>query len=121
MKTGTIIVSVSGGKDSTATLLLALEVPCINTSKDELWNISERAPQHIERVAAWEKKAAAARRCGQATFFHAPDPSAMRDIYDFVAWSKTVRGGQQFDLLKAMGAAPGCVSSYGLCETENDG
>lgn len=91
-------------------------MPCINTSKDELWQISERWPGHIARVAHWEGLAAAARRCGQATFFHASDPAATPDIHSFVEWSKTTRGGRQFDLLKSMGVAPGCSSSYGLCD-----
>lgn len=91
-------------------------MPCINTSKKELWNVSERFPEHIARVLEWERLVSDASKRGQATFFHAIDPVAMPDVRSFVEWSKTERGGTQFDLLKAAGVAPGCASSYGLCD-----
>lgn len=95
-------------------------MPCINTSKDELWNVAERFPEHIARVLEWEAIVSEASKRGQATFFHAIDPAAQPDIRSFVDWSKTERGGTQFDLLKSAGVAPGCASSYGLCDVGDD-
>ena len=95
-------------------------MPCINTSKGELWNVSERFPEHIARVLEWESFVSWASKRGQATFFHAIDPVATPDVRSFVEWSRTERGGTQFDLLKSAGVAPGCASSYGLCDVGED-
>ena len=94
--------------------------PCINVSKGELWNISERYPEHIARVREWEALVSDASKRGQATFFHAHDPEATPNVNSFVEWSRTAHGGRQLDLLKSAGPPAGCVSSYGLCDLGDD-
>lgn len=37
-------------------------------------------------------------------------------VRSVVEWSKTSRGGGQYDLLRAVEATAGCSSVYGLCE-----
>jgi 3''-phosphoadenosine 5''-phosphosulfate sulfotransferase (PAPS reductase)/FAD synthetase and related enzymes len=47
-----------------------------------------------------------------------PPPRPINWVDDVVAWSKTVRGGKQFDLpvIEAEAEAGTCSSKYGLCE-----
>lgn len=97
-------------------------MPCINCGKDELLEISKRWPEEVERVAEWERLVADASKRGMATFFADPDgegPARLAGeyarIHDVVAWSKTSRGGKQFDLLRSA-PSDGCSSQYGLCE-----
>lgn len=37
------------------------------------------------------------------------------DIWQRVEWSRTSRGGRQFDLLADLDDPTACASSYGLC------
>ncbi len=37
-------------------------------------------------------------------------------IWQVVEWSKTTRGGRQYDLLADAEPAAACSSAYGLCE-----
>lgn len=37
-------------------------------------------------------------------------------IWSVVEWSKTTRGGKQYDLLAASEEPKACSSAYGLCE-----
>jgi len=93
--------------------------PCINTSKAELAEISRRFPEHIERIAAWERIVSGISKHGDSSFFPAPNDGRGelrgRDIVAYVQWARTFRGGRvpdpQWDE-----AAPACASSYGLCE-----
>jgi hypothetical protein len=41
---------------------------------------------------------------------------ALANIDAVVEWSKTSRGGKQFDLLRTMNDGRSCSSIYGLCE-----
>lgn len=100
--------------------------PCIMCQKNEIFNISLRFPEHIERVAEWERIVADVSRRGLATFF--ADDTAVKpegydsltdgyySIHDVVDWSKTSRGGRQYDFLRFMGEEKSCSSQYGLCE-----
>ena len=45
-------------------------MPCINASKEEVREISQRLPEHIERVSEWERKVSACSKRGFTTFFH---------------------------------------------------
>lgn len=92
-------------------------MPCINCSKDELYEIARRFPKEIERVAKWEEIVAKASKRGSASFFPHDDVSG-KSIYDYVEWSKTSRGGRQYNLEKLIGFddVPMCSSQYGLCE-----
>ncbi len=54
-----------------------------------------------------------------ASFFPDPDRDVhlnKRGIYNVVAWSKTKRGGQNVDWIRATEEPAACSSAYGLCE-----
>lgn len=89
-------------------------MPCINSRKEELFEISRRFPDEIKRVAKWEEIVSKASKRGSATFFTSDEKG--HGINEVVEWSKTSYGGQQYDLLKLMEEAPTCSSQYGLCE-----
>lgn len=89
-------------------------MPCINSRKDELYEISRRFPEEIERVAKWERLVSKASKRGSATFFTSDHRG--HGVHDVVNWSNTSRGGQNYDLLKIMEPIPMCSSQYGLCE-----
>lgn len=101
-------------------------MPCIHAKKDELLEISKRFPEEINRVAEWERVVAQASKRGMSTFFVAvqDDPSTTgkeishesSGIRQVVEWSKTSRGGRQYDFIRADDAGPSCSSVYGLCE-----
>jgi 3'-phosphoadenosine 5'-phosphosulfate sulfotransferase (PAPS reductase)/FAD synthetase len=95
-------------------------MPCINANKAELAEISLRFPEHIDRIARWEKAVASVSKHGDSSFFPAPtgdNRGALRgnDITSVVRWAKTLRGGKVQD---PQWAEPleHCSSSYGLCE-----
>lgn len=94
-------------------------MPCINASKAELAEISRRFPEHIERIAEWERIVAEVSKRGLASFFPAPDDGRGelrgRDIVSYVRWARTLRGGRIEDV-RWQEEAPACASSYGLCE-----
>lgn len=89
-------------------------MPCINSRKDELYEISRRFPDEIERVAEWERLVSKASKRGSATFFTSDHRG--HGVHDVVDWSNTSRGGVNYDLLKIMEPIPMCSSQYGLCE-----
>lgn len=103
-------------------------LPCINCGKEELQQIDRRFPEVIERLREWERVVALVSRRGDATFFPAPmvpgdDADTQRAAIDkAIEWSRTTRGGQQFDLLQALASVEAeeggliCESAYGLCE-----
>lgn len=101
-------------------------MPCIHARKDELLEISKRFPEEIHRVAEWERVVAQASKRGMSTFFAAvqDDPSAAGKeishenfgIWRMVEWSKTSRGGRQYDFIRVDNDGPSCSSIYGLCE-----
>lgn len=95
-------------------------MPCINANKAELAEISRRFPEHIERIAEWERIVAATCRRDDASFFAARDgdPRVARfghRIHGVVEWSRTKHGGSEIDPFWQEDA-PGCSSSYGLCD-----
>lgn len=102
-------------------------MPCIHARKDELLAISQRFPAEIERVAEWERIVGQASKRGMSTFFAVvqDDPAAKdkpishetHSIWRMVEWSKTSRGGRQYDFLRTDNDnVPLCTSIYGLCE-----
>ena len=100
-------------------------MPCINCNKGELRQIAARLPHHIDRVEEWECIVSACAKRGGSTFMtdahDNPDRRAVfadLNIRARVEWSKTSRGGRQYNLLDALenDGAGGCTSSYGLCE-----
>ncbi|MFK3971212.1 phosphoadenosine phosphosulfate reductase family protein [Pseudomonas sp. NPDC087358] len=106
-------------------------MPCINCRKDELSEIALRFPEVIDRIDRWERTVLLASKRGAATFFasskakhpagstaHLTSVQIMEtaSIRQPVEWSKTARGGIQYDLLIATDATA-CSSAYGLCDT----
>lgn len=102
-------------------------MPCINCSKGELLEISKRFPEHIARIAEWERVLASASKYQASTFFHKGPVEAPGDmspseimrlgnINEMVGWSQTLRGGRKFDLFSVFEESAACSSSYGLCE-----
>ena len=85
-------------------------MPCIHARKDELLEISKRYPEEIERVKEWESLVSMASKRGSSTFF----PRGKID--EFIEWSKTSRGGRQYDIIKTIDEGNQCKSLYGLCE-----
>ena len=102
-------------------------MPCINARKGEMREIARRFPDEIARVAEWERIASAAPKRGCATFWPARGETDVtldkHGIHSAVDWSRTSRGGRQFDLIAAVdldaaneGEELSCSSLYGLCE-----
>jgi len=101
-------------------------MPCINANKGELKEIAVRFPEHIEKVAGWEKRVSLCSKRSAATFIPAPwngkaaknkqEHAKANDIYSVIEWSRTTRGGKQFDLLEELVDHQACSSAYGLCE-----
>jgi 3'-phosphoadenosine 5'-phosphosulfate sulfotransferase (PAPS reductase)/FAD synthetase len=96
-------------------------MPCINAQKVELREIARRFPEHIERIAEWERLVTAVcRPRSPVTFMHLSShgghTGADSHIWQVIEWSKTTRGGRQYDLLTDASPATACSSSYGLCE-----
>lgn len=99
-------------------------MPCIHVRKDELRDIAVRFPEEVERVAEWERLVSLASKRGLSSFFaHDKVPGdhqgrrniPMPHIAEVVEWSKTSRGGRQYDLERLIDP-PQCSSLYGLCE-----
>lgn len=96
-------------------------MPCINAGKDEVLNISKRWPEHIDRIAEWERVVGLASKRGNSTFFPSPGDSATAfergNVWQVVQWSQTQRGGKRLDLFRVHEEPTACASSFGLCET----
>lgn len=102
--------------------------PCCLCGKDELVNIANRTPEHIDRLREWEWFVSMCSRRQCATFFSSADmPGGDVDfelgkIDHRVEWARCGRGGRQFDLLRAAEMYDAdrdgllCDSAYGLCE-----
>lgn len=100
-------------------------MPCINCRKSELRNIADLFPEHIDRIRQWEQVVASANKRHSATFFPAVTdptdvdrPGTYSRIDTLVEWSRTSRGGRQFDLFFQKQQGGGCTSDLGLCEVE---
>lgn len=92
-------------------------MPCINAGKAEISEIARRFPEHIERIAEWERLVRSiARPESPASWFHMGDFARYPTIHSVVQWSRTTRGGRQFDLLAGLDEPTACSSAYGLCE-----
>ena len=102
-------------------------MPCINVSKDELRQIATRFPDHIARISDWEDLVCKGSKRGYSTFFHKFKINEISDAEIFnnnkichvIEWSKTGRGGKQFDMLNELINVDVCASAYGLCERGN--
>lgn len=101
-------------------------MPCINARKAEVREINARFPSEINRIDEWERLVSQASKRGIPTFFPAIEikdiqnkmaGAKQHNIWSVVEWSKTTRGGKQYDLLASI-ENTGCSSSYGLCDQE---
>lgn len=108
--------------------------PCINSKKEEIGLIVKHSPEKIDWLREAERIVSLVSRrdvdgTGDfATFFSADkvpgDPAdwSRAQIDKVVAWTRTSRGGRQFDMIQALeeeeAVAGGysCRSEYGLCE-----
>lgn len=99
-------------------------MPCINARKDEVLEIAKRFPEEFQRIAEWEVLVKEASKRDGATFFTGANQGhqtvaecvASANIAAVVEWSKTSRGGKQYDLLRVQDEPLACQSAYGLCE-----
>ncbi|MDE4918177.1 3'-phosphoadenosine 5'-phosphosulfate sulfotransferase (PAPS reductase)/FAD synthetase [Cupriavidus metallidurans] len=97
-------------------------MPCINCSKGELREIARRFPAEVERIAAWERLVSeVCRPRSPVSFFHLGakgHAGQSSTIHSVVEWSRTGRGGRQYDLLvmAELESPAQCSSAYGLCE-----
>ena len=92
----------------------------MNCNKTELGQIAKRFPEQLERIAEWERIVSEASKRGCATFFAAKGQMDVclerHGIYQKSEWSKTSRGGRQYDMIKMAEEPSQCQSVYGLCE-----
>jgi 3'-phosphoadenosine 5'-phosphosulfate sulfotransferase (PAPS reductase)/FAD synthetase len=101
-------------------------MPCIMAGKDELREIFRRFPDVVERLEEWEALVSKASRRGISTFMAADKIPGKADnrahIRAIEAWTRTGRGGRQFDMMAAIGdsefetSPDRCVSRYSVCE-----
>lgn len=98
-------------------------MPCINANKEELRQISVRFPEHIERIAEWERIVGDCSKRGFSTLMADAHEAKDRrqifadlNIWARVEWSRTSRGGRQLDMLADLIEPTACASAYGLCE-----
>lgn len=100
-------------------------MPCINCNKAELRQIAARFPEHPARISEWERIVGMCSKRGFSTFMADAHPAKDRrvvfadlNIWTRIEWSKTSRGGKQFNLLDTVenDGSGGCSSSYGLCD-----
>lgn len=90
-------------------------MPCIHARKAELREIATRFPGEIARVAEWERIVGETSKRGESNFFGLTNGDVL-SIGEMVEWSKTTRGGTQYDLLALADEPTSCSSLYGLCE-----
>lgn len=77
--------------------------PCIMANKDEIYEIAQQFPEHIDRIREWEKMVG-------RTFFAPLKKGRINWIDDVVAWSGGNNGFIEFPEL------PKCKSHYAICE-----
>lgn len=101
-------------------------MPCIHATKGELREIAMRWPEVIEWLAQMEMITSKGSKRGNSTFYDVRiiekgDTSRVsyktHGIHKLVEWSKTTRGGSQYDLLAPAQNLEMCSSIYGLCES----
>lgn len=104
--------------------------PCINSRKKEVGLIARHTPEKIDEMREWERRVSMVSRRDAggdgsfATFFSADKVPGDQDDWSratidrVVEWTRTTRGGRQFDMIAAIDAEGplACDSEYGLCE-----
>ncbi|GAB3416759.1 phosphoadenosine phosphosulfate reductase family protein [Massilia agilis] len=91
--------------------------PCKYEVKDSVLLLSRHFPEAIARLREWERIVTLVSKMGMpATFFPIADGRGI-GIDEVVEWSKTSRGGKQYDILRVDDQMPTmCSSLHGLCE-----
>lgn len=99
--------------------------PCIFAKKHELRLIAARFPEAIDRLEEFERIVGEVAKRGEATFFCATDDPLYTEgdyvdaetfgIRSRVEWSKTSRGGRQYDLVLIADMGTAC-NTWGACE-----
>ena len=99
--------------------------PCIFARKAEVRMLASRFPEAIDRIREWEHLVGMVgkRDPSVATYFpgkdipglEGPVTATTHGIDVKVQWSKTTRGGRQYDLFEQSEVLAGC-SALGLCE-----
>ena len=106
--------------------------PCVMCRKEEMRLIGTRFPEHVDRLANWEALVSDVSKRGNSTFFNVTDDPLLADgwqseDYDWslsrtgirarVEWSKTSRGGLQYDAFLAAAENFGTsCNEWGACE-----
>jgi hypothetical protein len=94
-------------------------MPCINASKDELRQISQRFPEHIEKIKEWEKTVSMVNRwtqyTGSTVSFLATSGRPGETTEEIIRWANTDRKGNELADLEE-DELLSCSSRYGLCE-----
>jgi 3'-phosphoadenosine 5'-phosphosulfate sulfotransferase (PAPS reductase)/FAD synthetase len=103
--------------------------PCINARKAEIKLIADTDPERIDRIRSLEADVSAAQRARAAAKGEPPPPNDAGwfqsplgrtgecwPIDEVAMWSRTARGGQQFELFAPDPSEEGCMR-WGLCET----
>ena len=70
--------------------------PCMMCRKAEIKRIADLYPEVIEKLAYWETLVAQSSKLQSASFFTMDE--TRKNIWDYVEWSKTSRGGKQYQL-----------------------
>lgn len=100
-------------------------MPCIMSRKDEIRRMADRFPAEVERLSEWEALVGEVSKRGRSSFFsHDKTPGAhqgrsdiaMPGIREVVDWSRTSRGGRQYDGLALMLDAGTACNEWGACE-----
>ena len=101
-------------------------MPCIMCRKGELSEIGRRFPEVLERLRKWEQMVSDAGK-GDSVFFDVRPFAEDRYNVSYKThgidaawkWSRTERGGRQFNLFTENEEIPSCSSNYGLCEIDD--
>ncbi|PYE86919.1 phosphoadenosine phosphosulfate reductase family protein [Phyllobacterium leguminum] len=107
-------------------------LPCVMCKKGELRSIAQRFPDHIDKIEQWEAVVSQVSKRGNSTFFNVCDDPVTSEGWDkpdydwslsrvgiraHVEWSKTSRGGRQYDaFLDAAENFGTSCSEWGACE-----
>lgn len=86
--------------------------PCVDADKEDVRITAARFPEAIDKIERWEKEHDRPFLPGRVP----GNPNA--GIREVVEWSRTVRGGRQYDLpvIEMEAENKTCSSKYGLCE-----
>ena len=95
-------------------------MPCIQSNKHDIRVTAQKCPEAINKIREWDHIVQAYSRLGRVSFFRQciAGNYVPVDIDEVVRWSKTIRGGRQFDMLSLADPPTSevCIYAGGLCE-----